>query len=599
MVYQMDIKSAFLYETIKEEVYVCQPPGFEDLDHPDKVYKVVKALYGLHQAPRACQDKYVAEILRKFGLTEGKSATTSIDTEKPLLKDPDGKPSISLSCIELMTLNLDIHAYHVNDVTRLQALVDKKKVVVTKAAIRECMSAKRTPWNEFSSLMASAVICLSTGDLSTHTIKYTSPALTQKVFANMRRVGKGFSGVETPLFNGMMVDQEVDAEGAVDEHIEEVNAGDAAQGDDTAAHREVLTVTQEPFIPSLTSPTLPPQPPQDLPSTSQERMIAEMDKDDAVFLMDDKEEDRKVEEAKVDESALDQRRQAESQAKIYKIDMDHANKVLSMQEDEPAKVQEVVKVVTTAKRRKGVVIRDPESESATSTIIPVETKSRDKAIDHVKRKAKEDHAVKRYHVLKRKPQTEGQAKKNMIMYLKNVFCFKMDYFKGMSYDDIRLIFEAKFNLNVAFLLNIKEQIEKEENKVLQKLNETPTKRAAKKRKLDKEVEDLKRHLEIVPNEDDDVYTEATPLARKVPVVDYQVIEMNKKPYYKIIRADGTHQLYVSFLTLLRNFDREHLEALWSLVKERFSTTKPKNFFDDFLLTTLKVMFKTPDPHAQI
>nr|GFB44172.1 putative ribonuclease H-like domain-containing protein [Tanacetum cinerariifolium] len=48
MVYQMDVKSTFLYGTIEEEVYVCQPPGFEDPDHPDKVYKVVKALYGLH-----------------------------------------------------------------------------------------------------------------------------------------------------------------------------------------------------------------------------------------------------------------------------------------------------------------------------------------------------------------------------------------------------------------------------------------------------------------------------------------------------------------------------------------------------------------------
>nr|GFA99749.1 hypothetical protein [Tanacetum cinerariifolium] len=83
----MDVKSAFLYGTIVEEVYVCQPLGFEDPDHPNKVYKVVKALYGLHQAPRACQDKYVAEILRKFGLTEGKS----VDTEKPLLKDSDGE----------------------------------------------------------------------------------------------------------------------------------------------------------------------------------------------------------------------------------------------------------------------------------------------------------------------------------------------------------------------------------------------------------------------------------------------------------------------------------------------------------------------------
>nr|GFC13810.1 hypothetical protein [Tanacetum cinerariifolium] len=104
---------------------------------------------------------------------------------------------------------------------------------------------------------------------------------------------------------------------------------------------------------------------------------------------------------------------------------------------------------------------------------------------------------------------------------------------------------------------------------------------------------------IVPNEDDDVYTEATPLARKVAVVDYEIIEINNKPYYKIIRADGTHQLYISFMTLLRNFDKEDFEALWSLVKERFSTAKPKNFSDDFLLTTLRAMFEKPDAYAQI
>nr|GEY28482.1 uncharacterized mitochondrial protein AtMg00810-like [Tanacetum cinerariifolium] len=81
MVYQMDGKSAFLYRTIKKEVYVCQPLRFENPDNPDKVYKVVKALYGLHQAPRAW----------KFGLRDGKSANTPIDTEKTLLKDPKGE----------------------------------------------------------------------------------------------------------------------------------------------------------------------------------------------------------------------------------------------------------------------------------------------------------------------------------------------------------------------------------------------------------------------------------------------------------------------------------------------------------------------------
>ncbi|GJU04478.1 putative ribonuclease H-like domain-containing protein [Tanacetum coccineum] len=76
--------SAFLYGTIEEEVYVTQPLRFKDPDHPDKVYKVVKALYGLHQAPRACQDKYVAEILKKFNYSDVKSASTPVDLEKPL-----------------------------------------------------------------------------------------------------------------------------------------------------------------------------------------------------------------------------------------------------------------------------------------------------------------------------------------------------------------------------------------------------------------------------------------------------------------------------------------------------------------------------------
>nr|GEV51643.1 hypothetical protein [Tanacetum cinerariifolium] len=187
----------------------------------------------------------------------------------------------------------------------------------------------------------------------------------------------------------------------------------------------------------------------------------------------------------------------------------------------------------------------------------------------------------------------------MLVYLKNVAGFKMDYFKGMSYDDIRPIFERYFNLIVAFLQKTKEQIKEQKSRALKRINETPAKRAAKRQKLDKEVEEIKRHILIVPNEDDDGYIEATPLARKVPVVDYQIIEMNNKPYYKIIRADDIHQLYVSFLILLRNFDREDLEALWSLVKERFSTSKPKNFFNDFLLVTLGAMFEKPDIHAQI
>ncbi|GJU53522.1 retrovirus-related pol polyprotein from transposon TNT 1-94 [Tanacetum coccineum] len=122
IVYQMDVKSAFLYGKIEEEVYVCQPLGFEDPDFPDRVYKVEKALYGLHQAPRAWyetlstylldnrfqrgkidktlfikrhKDDVPWENLHLLGITSAirkvKTASTPMETQKPLLKDEDGE----------------------------------------------------------------------------------------------------------------------------------------------------------------------------------------------------------------------------------------------------------------------------------------------------------------------------------------------------------------------------------------------------------------------------------------------------------------------------------------------------------------------------
>ncbi|GJT14895.1 putative ribonuclease H-like domain-containing protein [Tanacetum coccineum] len=80
---EMDVKSVFLYGTIGEEVYVCQPPGFEDPNFPDKVYKVEKALYGLHQALRAWYDT-LSTYLIENGFRRG-----TIDKTLFIMKDKD------------------------------------------------------------------------------------------------------------------------------------------------------------------------------------------------------------------------------------------------------------------------------------------------------------------------------------------------------------------------------------------------------------------------------------------------------------------------------------------------------------------------------
>ncbi|GKB24647.1 putative ribonuclease H-like domain-containing protein, partial [Tanacetum coccineum] len=111
---EMDVKSAFLYGTIEEEVYVKQPPGFIDPQFPNKVYKVEKALYGLHQAPRAWyetlstyllengfrrytidktlfikKDKSDIMLVQKFDFTTVKTTSTPLEPNKPLLKDEE------------------------------------------------------------------------------------------------------------------------------------------------------------------------------------------------------------------------------------------------------------------------------------------------------------------------------------------------------------------------------------------------------------------------------------------------------------------------------------------------------------------------------
>nr|GEX21291.1 putative reverse transcriptase domain-containing protein [Tanacetum cinerariifolium] len=93
--------------------------------------------------------------------------------------------------------------------------------------------------------------------------------------------------------------------------------------------------------------------------------------------------------------------------------------------------------------------------------------------------------------------------------------------EGMTYDDIRLIFEKKFNSNMAFLMKTKEQKDEEDSKALKRLSESQDDKTAKKQKLDEEVKEFKRHLQIVPNDEDDVYTEATPLALK-PDIQAQI-----------------------------------------------------------------------------
>nr|GEV05497.1 hypothetical protein [Tanacetum cinerariifolium] len=683
MVYPMDVKSAFLYGTIEEEVYVCQPLGFEDPDYLDKVYKVVKALYGLHQAPRAwfetldtyllensfqwgkidqtlfikrkkgdillvqvyvddiifgstnkelckafkklmkdkfqmssmgeltfflglqvkqkedgifiSKDKYVAEILRKFGFTNGKLTSTPIDTKKPL-------PRILMSSVSLKKIN---------DVVRLQALIDRRKVIITGDMVRQalrlndadsidclpneeifaelarmgyekpsikltfykvffsaqwkfiihtilqCISTKRTAWNEFSSSMASAIICLATVQDD------VADAVEDKDAAN------DISAEPTPPLPTP----------ATTPPPQQELIPSPSQVESTpppSPHQSPIT--------QLSLPTLQqPSQPEDISHSvmallnqlletcaTLTKKVGTLEQDkiaQAIEITKLKQRVRRLEKKrKLKASGFKRLRKTvdvhgrlpESKAQVYHLDLEHAHKVLiTINVSTPTAATTItaapVPKARALRRRRSVIIQDHKEETTASEFVQSEVKSKDKGmgilveeskplkrqaqiehdeafareleaelnaninwnevIEQVKKKERKDNTVIRYQALKRKPVTEAQSRKNVMVYLKNMAGFKMDFFK------------------------------------------------AKKQKIDEETEELKTHLQIIPNDEDDMYTKATPLALKVPVVDYQIHTEQNKPYYKIIRADGTHQLLLSFISLLRNFDREDLEML--------------------------------------
>nr|GFA80287.1 hypothetical protein [Tanacetum cinerariifolium] len=278
--------------------------------------------------------------------------------------------------------------------------------------ILQSLSAKRTSWNEFSTTMAFAVICLlkgqsfnfskyifdslvrnvdssskfymyprfiqliiqaQVGDLSSHTTRFISPALTQKVFANIRRVGKGFSGVETPFFEGMIADrqsaeEELGAEQVLDtcsallyrvEHLEHDNVAQRLEIVKLKARVKKFKQTDKVKSSKL----------RRLRKVGASRQVESSDDMEDIFNQGRMNEDEGIELVKDAKIAESKRRQADKQAEIYNIDLDHSSKVLSMQEDD-SEVQVVVKVVTTAKLITEVVTVAASQDSAASTTKP-------------------------------------------------------------------------------------------------------------------------------------------------------------------------------------------------------------------------------------
>nr|GEW72977.1 hypothetical protein [Tanacetum cinerariifolium] len=147
-------------------------------------------------------------------------------------------------------------------------------------------------------------------------------------------------------------------------------------------------------------------------------------------------------------------------------------------------------------------------------------------------------------------------------------------------DAIKTIFEMEYNKVQAYL-NKGPEMDAERIKA-------PRKRT-RKEKVEKDQPVKKQK---VPDDEDDVFLNVTPLSSKpLTNVDYKIYKEGKKEHFQIFRANGYHQMYLAFSIMLKNFDREDLEVLWKIVKDRFKKSQPMEVLDVLLWHTLKVIFE--------
>nr|GEU90973.1 putative reverse transcriptase, RNA-dependent DNA polymerase [Tanacetum cinerariifolium] len=566
----------------------------------------------------------------------------------------------------------------VNDQEQIQALVDNQKVIITKESIRRdlkfddaegiaClpndtifvklarMGAKTTALNEFSSTMASAIICLANNQnfnfsnyIFDHMVKhlegrvkflmfliflqvfldkqvkgmakhkeiYVISSQTNKIFANMRRKGHGFYGNVTPLFEIMMVTSQEEVGEGLGLHIDSHHTPSDTQPSLSKTQKKMKPNRKQRQATEVHSPSseIPveesvPTPYND-PLPSEEAKIAQakeisklkkrvkklekrtksrpaglrrlkkvassrqVESSEEKYSLGAQEvaskQERSIEDIDQDvEIALvDEAQWRMHDADMFGVDDLKGNEVFVKKiiEKEVSTVDPVItvgEVVTTASVEDSVAPTTATTADVDDELTLAKTLIEIKATKpKVARKLEADMRAK---IEEEERNTREKDEVNRVVI--------------EVWDDVHAIIDVDRQLA--------EQIQAQERE------QYPLKKDLSFwQSLLNLGEKLKRCLEIFPGDDDDVAIETTPLSSKSPtIVYYKIHREGKKSYFKIINTDGDSQNYLTFRTIFKNLNREDLEVLRSIVKERFKKTKPIDDMENLLFQTLKTMFE--------
>nr|GEW07547.1 hypothetical protein [Tanacetum cinerariifolium] len=575
--------------------------------------------------PKFVETHNLVAFLKKPSESEGFKHIINFLNANPIKYALTVNPTIYTSCIQQFLDSAKVKT--VNDDVQIRAIIDGKRIIVTEASIGlrlQLQDAEDTvclpndtifeELARMSNTMAYAIIYLAnnkTFNFSKYILDNMVKNLDAGVFANMKREGKSFSGI-TPLFATMMVQALEDIGEGLERketevpHIEpqtkesvpipsndplpsgedrmqltelmnlctnlqkqvldleKAKTAQAKEIDDlkkrvknlerkkksrTSCLKRMYKVGLSARIVSYNEEGL-----GDQEDASKQGMIAEIDVDENISL--------------IDETVQDQGRMNEKD--LFRVnDLDGDKVIVDVTTGEhvehDATVAEKEVSTTNPVTTTGEVVTTAEDVEVTTATASPQISKADVTLAQTLIDIKED-----------KPKVARKLKAQMKAKMKEEEMIAREKDKAnialiKEWDDVQATIDAD---------------KQAEDKIEQE--------SAKRQRLEKEddIVKLKRCLEIVSEDDDDVTIKATHLSSKSPtIVDYKIYKEGKKSYFKIIRADGNSPNYLTSEKMFKNFIREDLKVLRSIIKTRFEKTKPVNDMDNLLFQTLNTMFE--------
>ncbi|GJS11618.1 putative ribonuclease H-like domain-containing protein [Tanacetum coccineum] len=610
VVYQMDVKSAFLYGKIEEEVYVCQPPGFEDPDFPDKVYKVEKALYGLHQAPRAWYETLSTYLLdNRF--QRGKIDKTlfikrdkcDIQLVQVYVEDIILGSTKKLLCPEFEKM-MHIRKFQCYEVDSMRLIMNCKIAycqlshmerywdiyIERRTKLFVNVNAVDLAWCELLLLLASVAHCsnaierdgkgrclqqASRGDSVTynspfeddsnekgdnsmrariHTGKNVADLLRNEKHLIIKRVGENKNRKRDVRNKNRQSD-------LVSKRIERIY--EAVNEEPSMQLKELMD-----FCTKLQQRVL------DLENTRllklkrlQVGRSARVVSSDEASLGDQEDaskQGRKTDDIDVDEeiTLVDETQGRFNDEEIFDMD----TLTLSTASTIPVSVASITNVEITLAQ---ALAEFKSAKPATAASTRPKAK---RLVIH------EEEQATTPTVSSQQPSKAKIQDKDMDTEL-------------VEGSEVRG--EGKLRPSSIKERQPSHRIDHSGRPLPKRVGDELEQENAKKQKVDddQEAAKIKELMKIIPDEEE-VAINIIPLATKPPsIVDWKIVKQGKISYFQIIRADGSSKRYSAFIQMLKSFDREDLETLWKLVKANHGYSRPEEGYERVLWGDLKTMFE--------